>query len=219
MRPRCCSPVAWHCGVSTKMPSINLLPWRQALRQRRRKEFLVGVGAAALLAIVVALLANFAVSSMIDAQKRRNDLLKAEIAQLDKAIEQILSLETRRDRMIARMQVIDTLQSSRPEVVKLFDQMVSTLPEGVYLSEVKQSGKKLEFTGVAQSSTRVSAFMRNIDASESLSAPELKVIQTGRDARPGASFTLFAQQRLAPGEVDAEAAAPAKRTRVSEARK
>jgi type IV pilus assembly protein PilN len=201
------------------MPSINLLPWRQALRQRRRKEFLVGVGAAALLAVVVALLANFAVSSMIDAQKRRNDLLKAEIAELDKAIEQILSLETRRDRMIARMQVIDTLQSSRPEVVKLFDQMVSTLPEGVYLSEVKQSGKKLEFTGVAQSSTRVSAFMRNIDASESLSAPELKVIQTGRDARPGASFTLFAQQRLAPGEVEAEAAAPAKRTRVSEARK
>ena len=200
------------------MPSINLLPWRQALRQRRRKEFLVGVGAAALLAVVVALLANFAVSSMIDAQKRRNDLLKAEIAELDKAIEQILSLETRRDRMIARMQVIDTLQSSRPEVVKLFDQMVSTLPEGVYLSEVKQSGKKLEFTGVAQSSTRVSAFMRNIDASESLSAPELKVIQTGRDARPGASFTLFAQQRLAPGEVEAETAAPAKRTRVSEAR-
>jgi type IV pilus assembly protein PilN len=199
------------------MPSINLLPWRQALRQRRRKEFLVGVGAAVLLSIVVALLANFAVSSMIDAQKRRNDLLKAEIAELDKAIEQILSLETRRDRMIARMQVIDTLQSSRPEVVKLFDQMVSTLPESVYLSSVKQSGKKLEFTGVAQSSTRVSAFMRNIDASESLSAPELKVIQTGRDARPGASFTLFAQQRLGPGEPEAEA--PGKRTRVSEARK
>ncbi len=199
------------------MPSINLLPWRQALRQRRRKEFLVGIGAAVVLAAVVALLANFAVSSMIDAQKRRNDLLKAEIAELDKAIEQILSLETRRDRMIARMQVIDTLQSSRPEVVKLFDQMVSTLPEGVYLSSVKQSGKKLEFTGVAQSSTRVSAFMRNIDASESLASPELKVIQTGRDARPGANFTLFAQQRVAGAEE--ETAAPGKRTRVSEARK
>ena len=199
------------------MPSINLLPWRQALRQRRRKEFLVGIGAAVALSVVVALLANFAVSSMIDAQKRRNDLLKAEIAELDKAIEQILSLETRRDRMIARMQVIDTLQSSRPEVVKLFDQMVSTLPEGVYLSSVKQSGKKLEFTGVAQSSTRVSAFMRNIDASESLASPELKVIQTGRDARPGASFTLFAQQRTAQPEEESDA--PGKRTRVSEARK
>jgi len=199
------------------MPSINLLPWRLALRQRRRKEFLVGIVAAVALAGVVALLANFAVSSMVDAQKRRNDLLKAEIAELDKAIEQILSLELRRDRMIARMQVIDTLQSSRPEVVKLFDQMVSTLPEGVYLSSVKQSGKKLEFTGVAQSSTRVSAFMRNIDASESLSAPELKVIQTGRDASPGASFTLFAQQR--GGALEEETADSAKRTRVSEARK
>jgi type IV pilus assembly protein PilN len=199
------------------MPSINLLPWRQALRQRRRKEFLVGIGAAVALSVVVALLANFAVSSMIDAQKRRNDLLKAEIAELDKAIEQILSLEAQRDRMISRMEVIDTLQSSRPEVVKLFDQMVSTLPEGVYLSSVKQSGKKLEFVGVAQSSTRVSAFMRNIDASESLASPELKVIQTGRDARPGASFTLFAQQRAAAP--DAETGSPAKRTRVSEARK
>ncbi|HEU0225438.1 MAG TPA: PilN domain-containing protein [Steroidobacteraceae bacterium] len=198
------------------MPSINLLPWRQALRQRRRKEFLIGIGAAVALAIVVTLLAHLTVSSMIDAQKRRNELLKAEISELDKAIEQILALEEQKARMIARMQVIDTLQSSRPEVVKLFDQIVATLPEGVYLTSVKQSGKKIEFNGVAQSSTRVSAFMRNIDASESLSAPELKVIQTGRDAAPGAQFTLFAQQRLP----EPEAAAPAKRNaRVSEARR
>lgn len=199
------------------MPSINLLPWRQALRQRRRKEFMIGLGAAFALAVVVTLLAHLAVSSMIDAQKRRNELLKAEISELDKAIEQILVLEEQKARMIARMQVIDTLQSSRPEVVKLFDQIVATLPEGVYLTSVKQSGKKVEFNGVAQSSTRVSAFMRNIDASESLSAPELKVIQTGRDAGPGAQFTLFAQQRLPAAEE--KAAAPSKRNaRVSEAR-
>jgi type IV pilus assembly protein PilN len=199
------------------MPSINLLPWRQALRQRRRKEFLIGIGAAAALAVVVTLLAHLMVSSMIDAQKRRNELLKAEISELDKAIEQILALEEQKARMIARMQVIDTLQSSRPEVVKLFDQIVGTLPEGVYLTSVKQSGKKIEFNGVAQSSTRVSAFMRNIDASESLSAPELKVIQTGRDAGPGAQFTLFAQQRLPAAEEEAKA--PSKRNaRVSEAR-
>ncbi len=198
------------------MPSINLLPWRQALRQRRRKEFLIGLGAAVALSVVVALLANLAVSSMIDAQKRRNDLLTAEIAELDKAIEQILALEEQKSGMISRMEVIDTLQSSRPEVVKLFDQMVSTLPEGVYLTSVKQSGKKIEFIGVAQSSTRVSAFMRNIDASESLASPELKVIQTGRDARPGASFTLFAQQRAQASDQDA--AATKRNTRVSEAR-
>lgn len=198
------------------MPSINLLPWRQALRQRRRQEFLVGLAAAGGLAVLITLLANFAVSSMIDAQKRRNELLTAEIAELDKAIEQILALEEQKSRMIARMEVIDTLQSSRPEVVKLFDQMVSTLPEGVYLTSVKQSGKKLEFNGVAQSSTRVSAFMRNIDASEALSAPELKVIETGRDAGPGSKFTLFAQQRAI---VDEEQASSKRSTRVSEAGK
>ena len=198
------------------MPSINLLPWRQALRQRRKKEFLFGLGAAVALAVLVTLLTHLTVSSMIDAQHRRNDLLKAEIAELDKAIEQIIALEEQKARMIARMQVIETLQSSRPEVVKLFDEMVATLPEGVYLTGVKQSGRKLEFNGVAQSSTRVSAFMRNIDASATLSAPDLKVIQTGRDAGPGAQFTLFAQLR-AP--VDSEEEPATKRvTRVSEAR-
>ena len=197
------------------MPSINLLPWRQARRQRRRKEFLIGLGAAAALAALVTLLGHLTVSSMIDAQKRRNELLTAEIAELDKAIEQILALEEQKARMIARMQVIDTLQSSRPEVVKLFDDVVASLPEGVYLTSVKQSGKKLEFNGVAQSSTRVSAFMRNIDASETLSAPELKVIQTGGSSQPGAQFTLFAQQRKTEAEDAQDARRP---VRVSEAR-
>jgi type IV pilus assembly protein PilN len=199
------------------MPSINLLPWRQALRQRRRKEFLIGIGAAVGLAALITLLAHLTVSSMIDAQNRRNDLLKAEIAELDKAIEQILALEDQIARMNSRMEVIDRLQASRPEVVKLFDQVVSTLPEGVYLTSVKQSGKKIEFNGVAQSSTRVSAFMRNIDASESLMTPELKVIQTGSSGAPGAQFTLFASQRLPAG--GAEEPRGKRATRVSEAGK
>lgn len=185
------------------MPSINLLPWRQALRQRRQKEFLIGLGAAVALAAVVALLTHLLISSMIDRQQRRNELLKAEIAELDKAIEEIVALEERKARMIARMEVIDRLQQSRPEVVRLFDEMVAQLPEGLYLTSVKQSGRKLEFNGVAQSSTRVSSFMRNIDASETLAAPDLKVIQTGRDAGPGAQFTLFAQLR-GPAEAEAE---------------
>jgi len=196
------------------MPSINLLPWRQALRQRRKKEFFIGLGASIAMAALVTLLAHLTVSSMIDTQHRRNDLLTAEIAELDKAIEQIVALEQQKDRMIARMEVIDTLQSSRPEVVKMFDQVVATLPEGVYLTSVKQSGRKLEFNGVAQSSTRVSAFMRNIDASETLSAPELKVIQTGRDTGSGAEFTMFAQMRAG---ADSDQPTKEKRTaRVSE---
>jgi len=197
------------------MPSINLLPWRQALRQRRKKEFFIGTVASIALAALVTLLAHLTVSSMIDSQHRRNDLLKAEIVELDKAIEQIVALEEQKDRMIARMEVIDTLQSSRPEVVKLFDQVVATLPEGVYLTSAKQSGRKIEFNGVAQSSTRVSAFMRNIDASETLSAPELKVIQTGKDSGPGSQFTLFANLR-AGADADEEPTKPKSKALVSE---
>lgn len=184
------------------MPSINLLPWRAELRQRRKKEFVVGLVGALALALVIALLAHFSVSTMIDAQQRRNDLLKAEIVTLDKQIEEIVVLEEQKARMIARMQVIDRLQKSRPEVVRLFDEIVRTLPEGVYLTSVKQTGRRLEFEGVAQSSTRVSAFMRNMDASDVLSNPDLKVIETGASGA-GSKFTLFGQLR-APAADEAE---------------
>ena len=185
------------------MPSINLLPWRAELRKRRQKEFLIGLAGAIGLAVVIALLAHFTVSTMIDAQQRRNDLLKAEIAELDKQIAEILVLEEQKARMVARMEVIERLQKSRPEIVKLFDDMVATLPEGVYLSSVKQSARRLEFNGVAQSSTRVSAFMRNIDASEVLTKPDLKVIETGTPGA-GSKFTLFAQLKSPDAEAPLE---------------
>lgn len=198
------------------MPSINLLPWRAELRKRRQKEFLIGLGAAVGLAVIIALLSHFTVSTMIDAQQARNDLLRSEIALLDKQIEEILALEEQKARMVARMEVIERLQKSRPQVVKLFDDMVKTLPEGVYLSSVKQSARRLEFEGVAQSSTRVSAFMRNIDESEVLAKPDLKVIET---ATPGAGskFTLFAELKAAEGEATDAEAASAKTKRVKEA--
>jgi type IV pilus assembly protein PilN len=185
------------------MPSINLLPWRAELRKRRQKEFLVGLGGALGLAVLLALAAHFAVSTMIDQQQAKNDLLRSEIALLDKQIEEIIALEEQKARMIARMEVIEKLQKSRPEVVKLFDDMVTTLPEGVYLTGVKQSARRLEFNGVAQSSTRVSAFMRNIDSSEVLAKPDLKVIETGAPGA-GSKFTLFAQLKNPEAEQQAE---------------
>ncbi|MBS1200544.1 MAG: type pilus assembly protein PilN [Proteobacteria bacterium] len=195
------------------MPSINLLPWRAELRKRRQKEFLIGLGAAAGLAVLIALGAHFTVSTMIDAQQAKNELLKSEIALLDKQIEEIIALEEQKARMVARMQVIEKLQRSRPEVVKLFDDMVQTLPEGVYLTGVKQSDRRLEFNGVAQSSTRVSAFMRNIDASEVLAKPDLKVIETSAPGA-GSKFTLFAQLKSPSAEPEAS---PADKKRVKEA--
>lgn len=194
------------------MPSINLLPWRAELRKRRQKEFLIGLGAAVGLAVVIGLVARLAVSTMIDAQQARNDLIQSEIALLDKQIEEIIALEEQKARMVSRMEVIEKLQKSRPEIVRLFDDMVKTLPEGVYLSTVKQSDRRLEFNGVAQSSTRVSAFMRNIDGSEVLAKPDLKVIET---ATPGAGskFTLFAQLKGPEAEQVQAAAAGDKRVK------
>jgi type IV pilus assembly protein PilN len=199
------------------MPSINLLPWRREQRKRRQKQFVYGSVGAVLLALLITLVSHFWVSSMIDAQEQRNNLLRREITLLDKKIEEIVALEEQKARMLARMEVIEKLQRSRPQVVQLFDQVVRTLPDGVYLTSVKQTDRKLEIVGVAQSSTRVSAFMRNIDASDTLSAPELKVIQTRKDNAPGAEFTLFAQLRATEQPAEEGLAPAGGKPRVREA--
>ena len=174
------------------MPRINLLPWREAERKRRRQEFLLGIVGALAGAGLVWLIVNWQFQAAIDYQNERNQLLKNEIAELDKQITEILGLEQQKQRLIARMEIIEQLQRSRPEVVHLFDQLVRTLPEGVYLTSVSQNNKRLQLKGVAQSSTRVSTYMRNIDASEWLESPALEVVQTTGDA--GANFTLYANQ-------------------------
>jgi type IV pilus assembly protein PilN len=177
------------------MPRINLLPWREAERKRKRQEFFLSVGAAIATAALVTLLGRWQMTAAIDHQAGRNEILSQEIAELDKQIQEILGLENQKRRLLARMEVIETLQRSRPEIVHVFDEIVRVLPEGVYLTFLKQSGTRFEIRGVAQSSTRVSAFMRNIDGSEWLADPALSIVETkGRDAG-GAEFTLFANQR------------------------
>ena len=176
------------------MPRINLLPWRDAQRKERKLAFLVALGVAALAAGVTAFAAYLLYGSMIEAQQRRNTQLRVAIKTLDKEIEEINSLESAKQKFIARMEIIEKLQRSRPEIVHVFDEIVRTLPEGVYLTAVKQNDKKLKFEGVAQSSTRVSSFMRNIDGSQWLRNPELQVVQTTKGSGPGSSFTLTADQ-------------------------
>ena len=177
------------------MPRINLLPWREAERKRKRQEVILSIGAAIATAALVTLLGRWQMSAAIEHQNDRNRIISEEIAELDKQIQEILGLENQKRRLLARMEVIETLQRSRPEIVHIFDEVVRVLPEGVYLTYLKQSGTRFEIRGVAQSSTRVSAFMRNIDASEWLADPALRIVETkGRDAG-GAEFTLFANQR------------------------
>jgi type IV pilus assembly protein PilN len=186
------------------MPRINLLPWREEERKERKVAFTVALGAAALAAGVVTFAVYLMFDSMIDAQERRNEQLRAEIKHVDKQIEEINDLESSKQKFIARMEIIEKLQRSRPEIVHVFDEIVRTLPDGVYLTGVKQTDKKLKFEGIAQSSTRVSSFMRNIDGSEWLRNPELEVVQTGgKDKISGSSFTLYAEQVSNAGQEDA----------------
>ena len=176
------------------MPRINLLPHRESKRRERKLKFLVALGGAAIAAGVVAFTVYLAYGSMIEAQQRRNTELRTQIKKLDKQIEEINDLESAKQKLIARMQIIEKLQRSRPEIVHVFDEIVRTLPEGVYLSSVRQNGPRLKFEGVAQSSTRVSSFMRNIDGSQWLRNPELEVVQTSKGTGPGSSFALTADQ-------------------------
>jgi type IV pilus assembly protein PilN len=144
------------------MPRINLLPWREEERKERKLAFVVALLGATVASLVAAFGAYLLMNSMIDSQGQRNERLRVEIRQLDKQIEEINNLESSKQRFIARMEIIEKLQRSRPEIVHVFDEIVRQLPEGVYLTGVKQQDKRLKFEGVAQSSTRVSAFMRNL---------------------------------------------------------
>ncbi len=176
------------------MPRINLLPWREGQRKERKLGLLVALGVAGLAGLATAFAAYLLYGSWIEAQQHRNDQLRGEIRVLDKQIEEINNLETAKQKFIARMEIIEKLQRSRPEIVHVFDEIVRTLPEGVYLTGVKQTDRKLKFDGVAQSSTRVSSFMRNLDGSQWLRNPELQVVQTSKTSGPGSSFTLTADE-------------------------
>jgi type IV pilus assembly protein PilN len=192
------------------MPRINLLPWREDQRRERKLAFLVALGGGTLAAVVAAFVAYLMMGSMVDAQQRRNENLRAEIKQLDKQIEEINDLESAKQKFIARMEIIEKLQRSRPQIVHLFDELVRELPDGVYLTSVKQTEHRLKFEGIAQSSTRVSAFMRNIDSSEVLKNPELEVVETSKGKALGSSFTLYADEVTTAAPDDAAATAPRK---------
>ncbi len=189
------------------MPRINLLPWREEQRKQRQTQFGIALVASVLLGGLVIWLGNIMYQGRIDHQQARNTRLEQEIAELNKAIEEIDGLERQKERLLARMEIIEQLQRSRPEIVHLFDEIVRTLPEGVYLTGIKQTGQEVEISGTAQSSTRVSAFMRNIDASEWLEDPDLDRIRTVEVGQAEQfNFVLKAKQVKVLGEDEEEAA-------------
>ncbi|RDH81654.1 MAG: pilus assembly protein PilN [endosymbiont of Galathealinum brachiosum] len=176
------------------MAQINLLPWREELRKEQTNQFLTMTGLALMLTASIIVLVHMNISRMIDHQKSRNNILQNEIKQLDVQLLKIKGLEDTKEKLLSRMEIIQSLQQKRPQIVHLFDEIVKTIPEGLHITEIKQTANSITIDGVAESNGRVSAYMRNIDASEWMTKPRLQVIESTRKDGRGSKFILVAQQ-------------------------
>ena len=161
---------------------INLLPHREERRKRARQHFGVLAGLAAIIGIAIVGAMHIVNAQRIDAQSDRNAFLKSEIAKLDKQIDEIKKLRDEIAALLARKQVIETLQADRAQTVHLLDELVNVMPEGVYVRSFRQRGMRVNLVGYSQSSARVSTLMRNIDASPWLERPELVEIRASNVA-------------------------------------
>ncbi|MBD7975891.1 MULTISPECIES: type 4a pilus biogenesis protein PilN [Pseudomonas] len=178
------------------MARINLLPWREQLREERKQRFLASLIGVLLIAGGVVFLTDQYFSAAIDRQTARNEFVRKEIAVLDARIKEISELRTRRQQLLERMKIIQDLQGNRPIIARVFDQMVRTLPDGVHFSELKMTGKNIAIKGAAESNNRVSNLMRNLDASDWLTAPnltEVKAVTSGAVEQAN-HFQLTVQQ-------------------------
>jgi type IV pilus assembly protein PilN len=198
---------------------INLLPHREQKRQARERQFVSLAITLAILGVAIVALVHVILTARIDNQISRNQLLKTKIAELDAQIKEIDRLRDQIQQVLARKQVVETLQSNRNEAVHLLDQLVRQLPEGVYLNSVKQTDKKVTIVGYAQSNARVSTLMRNIEGSPWLEKPELvevKLVSVPAQGRTGPQnlnqFTLNFQIRRATPDALAGPGAPGKAT-------
>ena len=176
------------------MAHINLLPWREEQRQEQTRQFATVTVLSLILTGALMFLVHATFSGQIDHQKFRNKMLQDEINTLDASLKQIETLEDTKEQLLARMDVIQSLQQQRPQIVRLFDDFVRTVPEGIFLRNIKQEGSQLTIQGVAESNGRVSAYMRNIDASDWMTTPKLKVIETKKGAFRSSDFTLVTSQ-------------------------
>jgi len=182
------------------MAHINLLPWREEERKRKKNEFYSIVGAALVIMALVVLATHAYVAGLIDYQISRNNYLKQEIVLVEKKIREIEDLEKKKEQLISRMRIIERLQGNRPEVVHLFDELAKIIPEGLYIVSLTQTGRDVLIKGTAQSNARVSAFMRALEKSDWFEQPQLDVITTKQTSlRKDREFSLRVRQKSAGG--------------------
>ncbi len=156
---------------------INLLPHRELKRKARQQQIAVLAGVVSLFGIMIVWAVHSVIIDKIEYQNGRNQYMNDQIAVLDKQIEEIREIKAQTKELLARKEVVETLQSSRSEVVYLLDQLVRLLPDGVYLQSVKQEGRNINLVGFAQSNAWVSTLMRNLESSPWLESPVLVEIK------------------------------------------
>ncbi len=189
------------------MSRINLLPWREARRKDLQNQFIVGLVIVAIFGAIVWGAVHFYHVQLIDFQNTRIGFIEDQIALVDKKIEEIKQLEKEKERLLARMRAIEQLQGNRPLIVRLFDELINSLPDGLTVTKIEQNGEKITIDGLAESNARVSNFMRNLESSEWLSNPDLKIIRetsVGENEVIVNNFTLTFSQVIpkAPEEDD-----------------
>ena len=186
------------------MARINLLPWREQLREERKQRFLVTLAGVLIVAGGAVFLGDQYLNGAIEQQNARNDYVRKEIAVLDARIKEISELKTRRQQLLERMKIIQDLQGNRPIIGRVFDQLVRTLPDGVYFTGLKMTGKSIAIVGAAESNNRVSNLMRNLDASPQLQNAELVEVKAAvLNTRRVSEFNLNVSLERQPVE-DAE---------------
>lgn len=187
------------------MARINLLPWREERRKLRQNEFYAILAGAAIAGLLVFGGIWYQYKLQIDGQNDRNLYLTQQIALLDEKIKKIEELDRRRATLIARKNVIEQLQANRWQLVRIFDDLVRTMPEGVRLTSVKASGEQLTLEGVAESNARVSSYMKNLEVANLIKDPDLAIVEAkGPDRRSRYVFTLRVTIKKPQGDEEAE---------------
>ena len=175
------------------MARVNLLPWREERRKARQTQFNILAGVVAGAGAFTVFLLYVAMNTAISIQNERNDYLTQQTTLEDHQIEKIKGLQDTKQALLARMQIIQQLQQSRPIVVHMFDQLIKTLPPGVFLTGITENGDSLTLDGTAESSARISTYLRNIDASPYMGNPNLTVVQKDPNKNGAQKFTITAK--------------------------
>jgi type IV pilus assembly protein PilN len=159
------------------MAKINLLPWREERRQELKQEFLVALVAVAVIAVGLVFLGKSYFDNQISDQQARNAYLQKNIDELSEQVKEISELEKKKRDLIERMEVIQGLQGKRPVIVRVFDEVVRSLPDGVFYQKLSRSSGKIQLSGAAESNNRISSLMRRLDNSEWFADPNLSAVK------------------------------------------